>query len=61
MSCSKLWTDRGFIHMNLVVALGIANLVFLFQRVPDVGTVSVGLLQQQEGGTERGRKSRYER
>lgn len=44
MVCSKLWTDRGFIHMNLVVALGIANLVFLFQKLPDVGSVSVKLL-----------------
>lgn len=32
--------------MNLVVALGIANIVFLFQKLPDVGTVSVELSQE---------------
>jgi hypothetical protein len=31
--------------MNLVTALGVANFVFLFQKVPDVGSVSVGLLE----------------
>ena len=34
----KLWTDRTFIHMNLVTALAIANIVFLFQKLPVVGS-----------------------
>lgn len=37
----KLWKERGFIHMNLVTALGITNFAFLFQTVPDVKSVGV--------------------